>query len=184
MTDDTLRSFPTPKRPDTGFQAWQATIGYISEELSPDALLTLNAFPLENGEVGWKATVSWAAFTEESPDVTTLPDALRGLWREVDRHHTIFKSLEAALRKPVNYKDEQWLDAETQMSLDRLIQVILKAFGADWRLVIVYQPVANPNARVQARLIARRDTVNSGGRGATMREACQLLYRNAATEFK
>ncbi len=181
--DDTLPSIPVPRRLETGFQAWQATIGYISAEHSPDALLTLTAYPLENGDVGWKAAASWATFTEESPDMTSLPDALRGLWREVDRHHTIFKSLEAALKKPVNYKDEQWLDNETQKSLDSLIQVIQKAFGADWRLVIVYQPVANPNARVQARLIARRDSVNSGGRGATLREACQLLYRNAATEF-
>jgi hypothetical protein len=183
MTDDTMHNIPTPRRLETGFLAWQATIGYISAELSPDALLTLTAYPLENGEIGWKAAASWAAFAEESPDMTSLPDALRGLWREVDRHHTVFKSLEAALKKPVNYKDEQWLDAETQKSLDSLIQVIQKAFGTDWRLVIVYQPVANPNARVQARLIARRDSVNSGGRGATLREACQLLYRNAATEF-
>jgi hypothetical protein len=182
--DDTIHNIPTPKRPETGFLAWQATIGYISTEHSPDALLTLTAYPLENGDIGWKAAASWANFTEESPDIGSLPDALRSLWREVDRHHTIFKSLEAANKKPVSYKDDQWLDAETRMGLERLLQVIQKAFGTDWRLVLVYQPVANPSARVQARLIARRDTVNSGGRGATLREACQLLYRNAATEFK
>jgi len=182
--DDTLPTVPVPKRPETGFMAWQATIGYISSEHSPDALLTLTAYPLENGGVGWKAAASWATFTEESPDISSLPDALRTLWREVDRHHTIFRSLEAGLKRPVSYKDDQWLDVETKKSLDSLIQVIQKAFGGDWRLVLVYQPVANPNARVQARLIARHDTVNSGGRGATLREACQLLYRNAATEFK
>ncbi len=183
MTDDTLPNIPAPRRPETGFLAWQATIGYISTEHSPDALLTLMAYPLENGEVGWKAAASWATFTEESP-VGSLAEALRNLWREVDRHHTIFKSIEAGLKRPVSYKDNQWFDIETQKSIDGLIQVIQKAFGADWRLVLVYQPVANPNSRVQARLIARRDTVNSGGRGATLREACQLLYRNAATEFK
>jgi hypothetical protein len=88
------------------------------------------------------------------------------------------------VKKPINYKDDQWIDTDTQASLDRVIQIAQRAFGNDWRIVIVYQPVANPSSRVQARLIARKDTINSGGRGATLREACQLLYRNAANDFK
>jgi hypothetical protein len=184
MSDDTLRSLPTPKRPENGFLAWQATIGYISTEHSPDALLTLNVSPLENGEIAWRATASWGRFAEEVRDAPSLIEALRALWREVDRHHIIFRSLEAAVKKPINYKDDQWIDTDTQASLDRVIQIAQRAFGNDWRIVIVYQPVANPSSRVQARLIARKDTINSGGRGATLREACQLLYRNAANDFK
>lgn len=183
MSDETLRTPPAAKRPENGLLAWQATIGYISAEYSPDALLTLNAYPLEGGEIGWRAVASWAQFSEEVRDQPSVAAALRGLWREVDRHHTLFKSLEAAARRPANYTDDHWLDADTRDTLDRLLQVLMKAFGRDWRLVIVYQPVANPSARVQARITARSDSVNVGGRGGSLREAFQGLYRNAASYF-
>lgn len=184
MTDDTLRTPPPMKRPETGFLAWQATIGYISVEHSPDALLALDAYPMDSGDVGWKAAASWGRFSEEVQDMPSLAEALRTLWRVVDRHHTIFKSVEAAARRPVNYGDEEWLDVDSSDILNKLIQLTYRAFGSDWRIVIVYQPVENPGTRVQARIIARNEVANSGGRGATLREACQLLYRNAANEFK
>lgn len=182
MTDDTLRTPPEAKRPENGFLAWQATIGYISLEHSPDAILSLTAYPSDS-EIHWRAVVSWAQFSESVDDQSSLAGALRGLWREVDRHHTLIKSMDAAARRPVNYDDEQWLDAETRDTLNRLLHVSNHAFGGDWRLMLVYQPVANPNARVQARLTARGETINAGGHGGTLREACQMLYRNAANYF-
>lgn len=183
MEDETLRTPPAGKRPENGFLAWQATIGYIGETYSPDALLTITAYPAPDGNILWGALASWAQFSEVVADQPSFASALRGLWRVVDQHHTLFKSMEAANRRPVSYADDQWLDAETSDMLDRLLHVAMKAFGDDWRLVLVYQPIANPTARVQARFIARGETVNAGGRGGSLREACQGLYRNAASYF-
>ncbi len=179
MSDDTLRAQPAPRRPQYGFQAWQATIGYISQVYSPDALLTLNAYPAAPFDPRWKAAASWGQMFEEVDGRPSLPAALRDLWREVDRHHTIFKSLEAAARRPIKYDDNCWLDAATQAALDRLLALASGSFGADWRLTFVYQPIENPSLRVQARLAAR-GSVHVGGRGGALRAACHDLYRNAA----
>jgi hypothetical protein len=180
MSDDTLRAQPTPRRPQYGFQAWQATIGYISQVYSPDALLTLNVYPAAPDDLRWKAAASWGQMLEEVDDRPSLPAALRDLWREIDRHHTIFKSLEAAARRPIKYDDNCWLDADTQTMLDRILTQASRSFGLDWRLTLVYQPIENPSLRVQARLAARSSSVHVGGRGAALRDACHDLYRNAA----
>lgn len=180
MSDDTLRAQPLPRRPQYGFQAWQATIGYISQVYSPDALLTLGAYPAAPGGPRWKAAASWGQMYEEVDGRPSLPAALRDLWREMDRHHTIFKSLEAAARRPVKYDDGRWLDPDTQAALDRVLALAAGSFGADWRLTLVYQPIENPGLRVQARLTARGGSVQVGGRGGALRAACHDLYRNAA----
>ena len=52
MEDKTLPRRPVPKRPDTGWQAWQATIGYIHQAYSADALLCLMAHR-ESGDIIW-----------------------------------------------------------------------------------------------------------------------------------
>ncbi|MGQ9888695.1 MAG: hypothetical protein ACUVSX_09430 [Aggregatilineales bacterium] len=178
MSDETLRAQPAARRPDYGFQAWQATIGYISQVYSPDAMLTLNLYPAA-GAVRWRAAASWGQVLEEVDDRPSLPAALRDLWREVDRNHTIFKSLEAAARRPVKYDESRWLDPDTQAALDRLVALAARSCGADWRLTFVYQPIENPSLRVQARLAARSG-VHVGGRGGSLREACHELFRNAA----
>jgi hypothetical protein len=183
VSDDTLRTHPTAKRPENGFIAWQATIGYISEEHSPDAMLSITAYPIEESDIRWRAAASWGQFQEEVADHSSIAHVLRELWREVDRHHMLFKSMESASRRPINYADDQWLDTDTNDMLNRLLHASTRAFRGDWRLMLVYQPVANPNARVQARLIARGDSINAGGRGGSLREACQTLYRNAASYF-
>lgn len=183
MSDDTLRAQPTARRPEYGFQAWQATIGYISQVYSPDALLTLNLYPAAPADVRWRAAASWGQAVEEVNDRPSLPAALRDLWREVDRHHTIFKSLEAAARRPVKYDDSHWLDPDTQAALDRVVALAARSFGADWRLTLVYQPIENPGLRVQARLAARSDSVHVGGRGASLRDACHDLYRHLASSL-
>jgi hypothetical protein len=43
--------------------------------------------------------------------------------------------------------------------------------------------VENPNLRVQARLLAKDNSVHIGGRGPTIRDACRDLYRNAAPGY-
>ena len=183
MSDPTENTRPTPGRPATGLAAWQATIGYIAAEHSPDAMLTLAAAPVAGG-VGWKATASWGSMCEEVADLPTLPTALDALGRGVDRHHTLFRSLEAAARRPIGYAADQWLDADSQDILNRLIQTCQHSFRDDWRLVLLYQPVAAPDGRVQARLLARQHMIHVGGRSGSLADACRVLYRNAATSFR
>ena len=181
-TDSTAAARPTPNRPAYGLLAWQATIGYICSEYSPDAVLTVIAAP-QRDVILWQASASWGRINEQVDRQPSFPSALTSLWREVDRHHTIFKTLEASAKRPVNYAENQWIDPDTDRSLTRLIQSASSAFGTDWRLVLHYQPVESPAARVQARLIARADRINVGGRGAGLLAACRTLFRNAAHEF-
>jgi hypothetical protein len=182
MTEhDTAHSVPLPRRPITGLQAWLATIGYISAEYSADATLTMRASPSAEGRAVWSAETSWGHNRESLQDMPSLPGALRELWKLVERNHVIFKSLEAATRRPANYSDAEWMDADTRTTLDRLVTVTNAACGDNWRLIIVYQALDNPDLRVQARLMAKGKQI--GGRASSIREACRDLYRNAAPVF-
>jgi len=59
--------------------------------------------------------------------------------------------------------------------------VILTAFGADWLLSLEYQAIADPTARVTARLAALGE-VRPPGTGPTLRDALvALLLRTAHT---
>lgn len=178
---DTAHSIPLPKRPPTGLQAWLATIGYISAEYSADAALTIRAVPAVEERIGWAAEATWGHNRESVDNQPTLHSALRELWKLVERNHVIFKSMEAATRRPANYRDDDWLDTDTRAMLDRLIMVTRAACGDNWRLMIIYQALDNPDLRVQARLMAKDRQV--GGRAPSIREACRDLYRNAAPVF-
>jgi hypothetical protein len=57
-------------------------------------------------------------------------------------------------------------------------------FQGDWLIVLVYRSVAEPDKRLQTRLIAEQAAVNRGGNGATLRDACRDLYHNAAPIYK
>lgn len=179
--DDTLSELPVGKRPEYGLLAWQATIGYISQEHSPDALLTIRVAGRPDSAPVWSAAASWGNIHEAANDLPELGVALQALWHQVDAQHRIFKSLDAFGKRPDNY--QRWLDTDTQHILDRIMTAAQAVFHHDWRLVIVYQPVANPNGRVQMRLIARNETVNTGARGGSLAEAGHALYRNAASDF-
>jgi hypothetical protein len=176
---DTLRKMPRPKRPLNGLLAWQATIGYISLQYSPDALLKLQVYPLPEG-ARWSASASWGQQEEQVRDLLSLPAALRDLWQEVDQHHHIFQSEEDAVRGPVDYEEHQWVDPRTHETLTRLIRVTQAVFPNDWQLIVAYQPIETSSTRVQARLLARNSKLQVGGRGPTVRDACHDLYTNAA----
>lgn len=180
--DDTIDTRPMPRRPEYGLLAWQATIGYISSQYSLDALLTLQAYPLD-GRIAWAGTASWGRNRESVQDMPSLPAALRELWREVDHNHIIFDSREAIARRPANYADGEWLDPATAATVDRLVQVTAAVYDGGWRIVLIYQPVESPAARFQGRLLAQDETVRVSGQGATLRDACRELYRNAAPHF-
>lgn len=177
--DKTLPRRPVPKRPDTGWQAWQATIGYIQQAYSPDALLCLMVHRDKRG-IYWGAAASWGHVIEVVDQQPTPALALSALWVEVDTHHLTFDSLEAAARRPVHYDDDQWLDAETHTAIDRLIQLVTQVYGQGWRIDIAYKPVADPAVRVKASLHLEREDYSAEGRGPTLRDACQTLYRQAA----
>jgi hypothetical protein len=177
----TLSRRPVPNRPPNGLIAWQFTLGYISNYHSPDAMLKLQAYPVGNDVSRWSGTVSWAQVGETIRDAETLADLLRLLWLEVDRNHLIFDSQEDANRRPLGYKDNEWLDLTTQNILHRLLWTVQSAFDDDWRVVIVYQPAEIPAQRVQTRLISTKHQV--GGRGASMAEALRDCFRNAVPAF-
>ncbi len=182
MSDETIVQLPTPRRPETGLMAWQATIGYIGAHYSLDALLTIQAYPLDEA-VGWAASASWGASEEQVRDCPSLPNALRALWQQVSQNHLIFDSREAIAKRPANYADDEWLDKQTAQLLGRMLHVTRAAFEGDWRLILVYQPVEKPEFRFQARLLAASDTVQVSGRGASLRDACRDVYRRAAPHY-
>ena len=181
--DGTIPQRPFPRRPRTGLMAWIATIGYISTQYSPDALLKVHVYPASGGEIAWGAQASWAQHKEQVWDKPSLARALAELWYVVDNHHIIFDNQLDAARSPVDYADDEWLDQPTEDILFRLIETTLNVFGGDWQLGIVYQPVDNPDTRVQARLVARDGEVQVGGRGPSVNEACHDLFRNGAQIF-
>lgn len=177
--DKTAHARPMPDRPRYGFLSWQATIGYIANEYSPDALLTVAVAPRAE-VILWQAIASWGQFAESVYDRPSLGAALTDLWREVDRHHDLIRTLEASARRPINYPDDQWFDSATQQALDRILSAVADTFNSDWRLTMIYQPIQHSDMRVQVRLTANQEGVNAGGRGATVMDACRSLYRNAA----
>jgi hypothetical protein len=182
MSDKTLDQRPLPKRPENGLLAWQATIGYISQQYSLDAMLTAQAYVLNNA-VSWGAAASWGTNREEVADQPSLEAALRELWRLVDSHHVIFEKREHLLKRPANYADHEWLDKDTAAVLNRVLHVTSVVYGADWQVVLAYQPVESPDSRFQTRLLALGGSVQIGGRGPDLRTACRDLYRNAAPYY-
>jgi hypothetical protein len=182
--DDTLVHRPAPKRPQTGWQAWQATVGYIHNEYTPDAILTLTAYPVTDGATGWSASLYWESKAEAVHNEETIAGAMRALWLKVEAHHKLFKSLDAAVRRPVNYADSQWLDEATQDALDRLLQMVEAVSDSGWRLAITYQAVDNPDVRVCISLYAQDGTLQTEASGPSLRDACQNMYRSAARYFR
>lgn len=177
---DTVPKRPMPRRPRYGWQAWESTIGYMNNYHSPDIVLKLVVCPAGDESVHWSAILSWGERNAAVKEKNTLAAALRELWLSVKRDYTVFEQDEAAIRQPLNYKDDEWFDERTSELLQRLVQVNRSVFGTDWQVLIIYQPVENPDIRVQARLLAQDKMVQVGGNGATVQDACHRLYTNAA----
>ncbi|GAB4509956.1 MAG: hypothetical protein OHK0046_05860 [Anaerolineae bacterium] len=173
---------PEPtRRPSDAFTAWQATLGYISTHHSPDAVLELQVYPSDTGEVQWGAAVSWGVHLERVRGADSIGRALDRLWAEVVRFHEIFLEPADAVRSPAGYTD--YLDVNTQDILHRLIWTANRAFVQDWSMVIVYQPTEMPEMRVQIRLLAMQRTLQIGGRGPSLIDAARKTFRNAAPAF-
>lgn len=173
---------PLPSRPPTGLLAWQSTMGHISSHFSPDAILKIQATTRE-ARVQWSAVVSWGEVSETVNDQPSLAATLRELWRVVSHNHGIYERLEDAIKGPYNYDDTEWIDLVTQESLQRLIWVTQIVFPGDWLLLIIYQPIESPAARMQMRLIAQENTITVGGHGPALVDACRALFRNAAPYY-
>ncbi len=180
--DETIHAIPLPKRPENGWLAWLATVGYLSAEHSPDAALTIRLAPGRAG-VRWALACTWGRHEESVSDQPDLSAGLRALWQVVSANHHIFKSDEAVFKSPMHYRDNQWLDRRTLETLDQLIALNNAAFKTAWQIIIVYQALDNPHLRVQARLVAKGSDIQSGGRGASLGDACRSLVRNAAAHY-
>jgi hypothetical protein len=175
----TLNARPMPQRPANGLLAWEATIGYLRQQYRLDARLTLQAVASAN-LVMWSAYAVWGQNTEQVTGKLSMQSVLRDLWSEVDHKHVIFESREAMLRRPANYKDNEWLDGGTQAILNQILDLFQLAYLNDWTLTFIYEPVEIADVRFQARLNAVNNSLNVLGQGATMREACRDLLRVTA----
>ncbi|MBZ0277484.1 MAG: hypothetical protein K8I60_15165, partial [Anaerolineae bacterium] len=145
--NDTIASRPLPKRPENGLLAWQATIGYLHTQYNLDSILTLYIYPLDAESTGWGADVTWGKNKESVTGQPVLAHALRHLWDQVASRHVIFETKEALLKRPANYADHEWLDAETTAILDRLVRTTAELLAPDWRITLVYRPVESPDLR-------------------------------------
>jgi len=182
MDNKTRRLPRLPKRPENGLLAWQATVGFISMIYSPDATLTIKVQP-ENGKRMWQASIEFGGRHQSVTERASMAEALRDLWLKLEANFTVFPSPVDEVRKPANFADDKWLDADTARTLDALIDLTQNVFDQDWRLMIVYQAVETPSQRVKMRLFARDNAVVIGGQGPSLREACRSLYRNAAPQY-
>ncbi len=178
----TLNARPMPQRPANGLLAWEATIGYLRLQYRLDARLTLQAVANAN-LVTWSAYAVWGQNTEQVIGKLSMQSALRDLWLQVDHKHVIFASREAMLRRPSNYKDDEWLDIATQTNFNQMLDLFQIAFRDAWTLTIIYEPVEIADVRFQARLNAKKDGLNLLGQGATLREACRDLLRVTAQDY-
>lgn len=176
---------PLPDRPKYGWIAWEATVGYMSAHLSPDVTLKLSTYPgqEEGASIHWGASITWAQEHEEVNDFPAPHEALAQLWRVVDQTHSIFSMTEDAVKRPAHYNDNQWFDNWTAEIMQRLVRVTHAVFKDDWMIVMVYRPVESMDGRIQARLIAKDNEVQVGGRGSSLGDGCRQLYHNAATIY-
>ncbi|MGB1288940.1 MAG: hypothetical protein ACPG7F_20570 [Aggregatilineales bacterium] len=177
---DTATRPPLPSRPRNGWQAWVATVGYMSLHHSPDAMLKLRAFSSSAKTIGWESALTWGTSYEQVTDCISLEMALQDLWQVAYPRHSIFKDMGILARAPIDYKDDQWIDESIRLTLDRILKVTWSVFDTNWQLVIVYRPVERPEDRVQARLLAEDNMVLVGAKGATLLDALRLLFHRSA----
>jgi len=171
---------PMPQRPKWGWQAWEATVGYLGTRHNPDATLKLDIYPMQY-VIGWAATLSWGEERENVSDQISLADVLRELWEKTLHNHLdLFKNPIVVARTPRGYNDDQWLAVATHEIFSRLVHTTDTVFQGDWRIIVLYRPVERPEKRVQARLLAENNSVQRAGWGPTLHDACRALFHNAA----
>ena len=174
---------PLARRYNTGFAAWQATLGYICANYTPDILLKMQATINSEGEIRWTASLTGEPYFELVSNEISLGGALSHLWDQVSWKHQIFLHEEDATRQPTGYDELDWLDMSTNDVLHRLLWTIKAAFRSDWSLMIVYQPREESTLRIQMRLLADANRMQVGSRGPSLIAAARQLFRNAAPEF-
>lgn len=179
---DTIIRTPTAARPRYGWDAWLLIIGHLAQHHCPDAMLRLSLTSEGAGVLLWTATVQWGNQNESVQDGRSFGTMLEELWRTVETHHRIATTSQD-IHPPIRYAPDSWLDVRSSGALESLVNVSQRLYENDWHLVFVYQPSELSYMRVQARLLARQYTIYKGGRGATLREACQSLYHNAMDLF-
>ncbi len=181
MSDvSTHHARPLPQRPKWGLQAWEATVGYLSAQHNPDATFVIEIYPMPH-VIGWAAAVSWGDVRESVRDFYSLADALRTLWELTYREHrSLFKDPNVMARAPRGYSDDQWLEVTTYEIFSRLVHITDTVFQGDWRILVLYRPVEMAQKRVQARLLAEKNSVQRAAWGPTLHETCRALFHNAA----
>jgi hypothetical protein len=182
IDEDTKTQLPTVPRPENGFAAWQATLGYINRNHCPDARMVLKIYPISH-QIRYGARVLWGPVVEEVWHETSIPDAMATLWSLVDQNYQIFATPHESRRSPTGYNLMEWFDLNTQDVLHRLIWTAHRVFGSNWKIVLFYRTFGSPPQRVQMRLLARDNTVIVGGRGPNVIHAARNLFHNAADIF-
>jgi hypothetical protein len=171
------------RRPRWGWLAWEATVGYVSRYVSPDAALKIEIYPMTH-IVGWAASLLWQDRQETVRDAFSFADVLTRLWERVDQYSGLDFASDARVRMPHRYGDDEWLDQSAYRALSLLVNTTDTFFSGDWSIVIVYRPLEVPDSRFHARLIAQEIAVNRGATKSTLRDVCRTLYLNALPDYR
>ncbi len=172
------------RRPVGGWTAWQMTLGYISQHHSPDASLTLQARAVAaTDQLLWSAALEWGQRRESVVEEESPGAALACLWQTVACYHDVFLTPDDAWRAPVDYGESEWVDPSIIEGVRRVLAMMGKISGQNWRLILVYQPAEMPAQRVQVRLIAGDGVRCAGGFGPTLLQAIRELFRSVVPVF-
>jgi hypothetical protein len=194
QTSPRVRRLPALRsRPATGLLAWQSTVGYISQNRTPNAQFSIAVIPHDR-VLSWSAALSWGRHREQVIQRATLAAALHDLWSVVSQNVVIFEQKADEALSPAHYDQAEWLDIPTQEVLQRLLWMTMTVFKTRWHLLMIYQPVETTQRRFEMRLLAQSPQAASendtghydivvGALGPSLMDACRTLYRNAAPHF-
>ena len=171
------------RHPVDGWTAWQMTLGYISQHHSPDVTLSIQAQPVAADRLAWSAELMWGRHIESVVEEESPGAALACLWQTVACYHDVFLTPDDAWRAPVDYGESEWVDPSITEGVRRVLAMMGKISGQNWRLILVYQPAEMPAQRVQARLIAGDGVRCAGGFGPTLLQAIRELFRSFVPVF-
>jgi hypothetical protein len=176
MDDDgnTRQISPLPPKYTAGLLAWQVLVARLARS-TPDARLRLEIQTTGDG-LRFGTHLIWGAQHQQALDYPSIAGALRALHRDLAENQWGLDDSGLDLGR---YTDENMLDEQTFEVLERLLSVILTAFGSDWLLSLDYQAIEDPTARVTARLAALGE-VRPPGTGPTLRDALHALLLKTA----
>lgn len=176
---DNLEAQPKPARPPDLWRAWERTADYVAYHIKQEAVLGL-AWNSRGVDAPWMAQFVWAGHLERVTRRASAGQALLDLWQQIDATAKIFQNAAEARRAPQGYPPDQWFTATEAALLEQLIALPGDYHQPTATLLILYHALAEPDSRLQARLLGHEAALTISAQGVTLQEACQALYTLAA----